>query len=492
MPERDADVISNRNNNKQVDLSRTYRLSGLSSGAKLELVLLSRSPSVVSVALQLPESEAKDFANGRLTDKFPSTTTLWLILRKFESGANGGGNQSRNFTARGVAQTKDGDSGVGRLYYETPVLQVMGRELSSFTDLQKTLGQLGFNSGSTLLRLSFRATQMPLEEAMAEIEQYFKSVENDETSAGAHAGSAATMESRPEMEEPATPNDTASPQPPPEPVEASSSTSTTTTEPVPTPTPTETHNPNNPHSSPQPPTPDPTEDTITGPNNRPITIFSPPSHTTPHAALRPHNESDYEPTLDHARLHQSRLSTTARNKRLPSEAELAAQQKALSEKVASVNDVEIKIRFPDQSQVVAKFTALDTAGTLYDFVREMLESEGQPFLLSSSAMGGPRVLPRGGRERLVAGLGMRGRVLVTFMWDENASLEARTGEVLKGEFREKAREIEIKEVEGVDVGEGEKVDKGKGKGKERVGDGEREGGGKKGGVPKWLKLPGKK
>jgi len=477
-------MMSNRNNNKPVDLSRTYRLSGLSSGAKLELVLLSRSPSVVSVALQLPEPEAIDATNGRLTDKFPSTTTLWLILRKFESGANGGAH-SRNFTARGIAQTKDGDSGAGRLYYETPVLQVMGRELSSFTDLQKTLRQLGFNSGSILLRLSFSATQTPLEEAMAEIEQYFKSVENEEDSAGAHAGSAATTNSKLGTEEPAIPEDAAGLKQPPEPVEAGSST-TDATETAPTPTNGENHKADEPPSSPRGPPREPGEDLVVGPDQRPISVFSPPSHTTPRAARQAYNEADYEPTLDHARLHQSRLSSSARNKRLPSEAEIAAQQKAQSEILATVNEVEIKVRYPDQTQVVSKFTALDTAKTLYDFVRGLLESQGQPFLLSSSAVGGPRVVPRDGKERLVADLGMQGRVLVNFAWDENATMEARSGPVLKGEFREKAREIQVKEIEGVDVVERPTTDKGK----ERAADGGRDG--RKGGVPKWLKLPGKK
>jgi hypothetical protein len=40
---------------------------------------------------------------------------------------------------------------------------------------------------------------------MAEIEQYFKSVESEEDSAGAHAGSAATTNSKLGTEEPAIP-----------------------------------------------------------------------------------------------------------------------------------------------------------------------------------------------------------------------------------------------------------------------------------------------
>jgi len=152
-----------RHQNKQVDLSRTFRLSGLTSGAKLELVQSSRSPAVVSVALQLPDSEAQGIPNARLTDKFPSTTTLWLVLRKFEAGVAGESSTQRNLTARGTPRTDGGSSGQGRLYYETPVLQVMGRELSSFTELQKSHVQLGFNSGSVLIKLNFRLSDMTLE-----------------------------------------------------------------------------------------------------------------------------------------------------------------------------------------------------------------------------------------------------------------------------------------------------------------------------------------
>jgi tether containing UBX domain for GLUT4 len=160
-----------RHNNKPVDLSRNFRQTGLASGAKLELVVASKSPSPVSVALQLPESVG--VPGGRLMDKFPSDTTLWLILRKFESSEG----RNLNFTARGVLEMEKGASGAGRVFYEMPVLNVMGRELSTFGDLQKTLAQLGLNGGNVLLRLNFKKTDQPLEKAMAEIGQYFKEEE---------------------------------------------------------------------------------------------------------------------------------------------------------------------------------------------------------------------------------------------------------------------------------------------------------------------------
>jgi tether containing UBX domain for GLUT4 len=167
-------------------LSCPIRLSGLSSGAKLELVRISQSPSPVSVALQIPNSEVSDPSKARLTGKFPSTTSLWIVLRKFESDT-----PSLNFTARGTPLTTANLGAAGRLFYESPVIQIMGRELSSFTDMQMTLRDLGYNSGSVLLRLSFKLTEKPLEEAMLEISRYFKDVENTQAASRSLSGDVA-------------------------------------------------------------------------------------------------------------------------------------------------------------------------------------------------------------------------------------------------------------------------------------------------------------
>lgn len=340
----------------------------------------------------------------------------------------------------------------------------MGRELASFADLQKTLGQLGFNSGSTLLRLSFRITDTPLEEAIEEIVQYFKSVEKDE-SEEAQAGNETVSESISEPNPSPILDDNSKPsgEPPPSNEEGTTEDQTLTA-------------------------PAPTNDLmIRGPNHRPISIFAPPTSTTPHASLQPYNEQDYEPTIDHAKLHQSRLASTSRNKRLPTDAEIAAQQDVQRKKMAELKKVEIKIRFPDQTQVVSTFSNVDTAITLYDFVKELLENENEPFLLNFTAMKGPKVVPREEAVKLIGELEMTGRVLINFIWDERATVEARGAKVLKPEFLEKAREIEIKEVEAVEV-EDQRDKSSLVLGKDRDGEGK----GKSKGIPKWLKLPGKK
>ena len=455
-----------RHNDKTLDLSRNVRLAGLSSGAKLELVLSSRSPSVVSVALQLPEPDSQGFR--RLTNKFPSNTTIWMLLRSFESGENG---LKRNFTGRGVPVPNEEGSGVGRLFFESPVLQIMGRELSSFTDLQRTLAQIGFNSGSALIRMTFRRTETPLEDAMQEIEQYFNEVDGKST-ANVHGGTASRLESIPWSSEPAK-----------APTIADQS-------PVPMPASSEPSHPQQSQLSPSEQLPSNEAlalSVVTSSNksHRPLTIFSPSTSNTPKAAQQTFHEKDYEPTIDHAKLHQSRLAATAINKRLPSDAEIAAQAELQAQKNAKVKEIEIKIRFPDQMQAVSKFSSTDTANTLYDFVKHLMIGENEPFTLRFSAATGPKIIPSGsqGDVKLVTGLGMVGRVLVNVVWEEGASLEARAAPVLKEQYREKAREIEVQQVEETVAEEKEQpVSTGTGREtKER-----------KGGLPKWFKQIGKK
>lgn len=118
---------------------------------------------------------------------------------------------------------------------------------------------------------------------------------------------------------------------------------------------------------------------------------------------------------------------------------------------------------------------------------------GEKFVLSysSGTAKGWVVVPDDESKRLIRHLGLKGRVLVQFKWDESggASKEAlATKDVLKRERREEAKQLKVPEVpvvnEPEEEEEGTRVDVGK---KEEEG-GEK----KKKGVPKWLKLPGKK
>lgn len=401
------------------------RLSGLSSGAKLELIQLSKSAGVVSIALQLPDSEANGQPISRLTDKFPSSTTLWLVLRKFEAGVAGGGGSTRNFTARGIPSSQ-GAAGAGRLYYEQPVLNCLNRELSSFTDLQRTLAQLGLNSGSALIRLSFRPTDMPLEEAMAQIQSYFDTADHPSTSQqpvpkpepiSEPVPSSTEQQEQPEWTEDLKSTDTTGPEQEPGP-STSSTTATTTTS-----------------------------------SGRPVSVFRPPSSTIPSAVLLSYNDTDYVPTVEHAQIHQKMLNDSTRNRRLPTEAEIQAQATEEAAKWAQITEVEIKVRFPDQSAVSAKFKQTDTGHDLYGFVRDCLEDKWQSdvFLLRNPGVKGKNeIIPDDANKTLIRGLQLKGRVLMTFTWDDaKASLEARgTKALLKPELRAKAEEFKAPEVIG--------------------------------------------
>lgn len=472
-------MSTQRYQGKQLDLSLSVRLAGLSSGAKLELVQLSRSPSVVSVALQLPESEAQGAPNGRLLDKFPSTTTLWLVLRKFEAGVAGNGT-TRNLTARGAPST---DAGAGRLYYQMPVIHAMGRELSSFSDLQKSLAQLGFNSGNVLLRLSFRTTQEPLEEVMAKIAEYFKDVEAQSGPAAAEA-SVAAEQPAPVSAQPTEPSSLPASTTQEEPTLVSTDSSVSQPEPSQLP-------PSDPSASPSV-------------SSRPVTVYRPPSGTTPQSALSAYDEEDYVPTIEHARSHQERLSKLSRNTRLPSDKEIAEKAAAEQEKLAGIKEVEVKIRFPEQSQVVAKFGQPDTGATLYSFVRSCLNDPfaGEKFSLTVFGGGGGRgknQIPDSDQTYLIKDVGIRGRVLVNFTWDDQASPAARGSgaNLLKPELRSQAQDIQIPSVPEAPQEEPEDKSalgrlgaalRGEGRDKDKM-SAERKGGG---GVPKWFKMPGKK
>ena len=372
-------------------------------------------------------------------------------------------------------------SGAGRLYYQTPVIQVMSRELSSFTDLQKTLAQLGFNDGSTLLRLSFRISETPLEEAMAQIEEYFQSVDGtekigEETLEGEAPQAPQALQTSSESNDQVLASDDPSP---PESELAKEASPT-----VPDSTPSDSL------------TSVSTQQTRATSTGRAIQIFSPPTSTTPSAALTDFNPADYVPSIEHAKAHQKHLQEKSRNTRLPSEAELADQESAEAEKRKAVKDVDIKIRFPDQSSAVSTFAQQDTGADLYAFVRDDCLDDrwrGEKFHLSYSASKGWLVIPDDASKKLIQHLGLRGRVLVNFKWDEvgGASLAALgTKDVLKRERKEEAQALKAPEVPGMAVGEGD----GDGEGvKVNVGKGGEEGGEeKRKGVPKWLKLPGKK
>ncbi|KAL9031840.1 MAG: hypothetical protein Q9196_000154 [Gyalolechia fulgens] len=311
----------------------------------------------------------------------------------------------------------------------------MGRELTSFTDLQKTLAQLGFNSGSVLMRLSFRLSDTPLEEAMEQIGQYFKSVESNEK-AGSPATSSTTNRTA------IIPEEDKSAKSPPQPVSPMHKGT------LPTDMPSTQQHAGGDTVSKGPPFP-----TADNPGSRPVTVYRPPSSSTPRAAQQAFNEADYEPSIRHAKQHQARLQNAGRNTTLLSNKELAEKENAKAQKLAEIKDVQIRVRFPDQTMVERTFSSLDTARSLYDFVRENLRNENEPFLLSYTSAKGSRTIPQSSTEKLVSDLGMAGKTLLNVSWDEGASVETRTKPILKEHLEAQARDIEIPVIPEIDAPE---------------------------------------
>ncbi|KAF1971206.1 hypothetical protein BU23DRAFT_556219 [Bimuria novae-zelandiae CBS 107.79] len=433
-------------NNKPISLSQQIRHVNLPQGARLELVQASRSPTVISVALGLPPSER----NARLTQKFASNTSLWELLRQFESaqGAN------YNFTQRGVPEMNGTGTGAGRLNYEMPVITVMPghKEYGTFVDLQKTLSQLGFESGSASLRLSFKNSGTPLEEAMTQITQYFKSAEP--APVGAHLGSSAQTTSVPNPDN-AAPEETA--------VVAGETTRPEEADPSPmevdekpvAPEPSISMVDGSaevPSSAPSAPIALPVApmSPSEGPSSssRNIQVFSPPTSSTPQAARTPFNETDYQPTVEQIRGLQASYKDRSKNTRLLSDKELEEQENARKEKLAATADKGgiVRVRLPDGAHVQFPVSKSDTAATVYAFVTDCLQHKVEPFHLSYRDAKGQFAQIERTQKLLFQDLKFSSNELLTFRWDDDASAAARgVRSVLSPEWQQKAAPLKVEE-----------------------------------------------
>lgn len=373
-----------------------------------------------------------------------------------------------------------------------PVVNIMGRELATFLDLQKTLGQLGFSSGSCLIRLSYRDSGQSMSEAMDQITTYFKSIElpapaSTTDTHGAHgldvgeASSSIDPNGAARLDILAGERVTADDQ----------TTEDTLNEPEvsvpfasPSPAPADSPMPDFDVASPISETAPPINRATSAPPSESassIAIFSPPSMTTSHTAPT-YSEDDYIPTLDHAQLHQARLASETRNRKLLSDAELATAQREREAALAKVKDVIVRIRFPDQSMAQRTFGQGSTIADVYAMCREVLETPTSDFQLRVSAAGvggkpgGMTTLKEEGAEgskRLIRDLNWQGRVLVTVVWGDSVPEEVKEAPSLKKEYRAKAEELKAPVIAGQEdlkieqtASEPKKEDK-KGKGGDR-------------------------
>ncbi|RSM00778.1 hypothetical protein CDV31_011650 [Fusarium ambrosium] len=419
---------------RQVDLSVPFRTSGLIPGAKLELVLKSKTPSAIQVGLQIPAPDSREIPGGRLIQKFPSDLTIWKVLRQFESGKASNG-KNINITARGVAQTSSASgSGGGQLYYEIPVLNIMGRELSSFADFQKTLSQLGYNSGSVLIRLSYRTTDQTLFDAMSEISEYFK--ETEEEAQEPEASGAADKE-----KEPAETSKEAEPQ-------AQEAEDTPMADPNPEPEQESRNQQEETSAADDKPAEEDKMDVESSQQRdplEPVNVFLAPSGSTPAAALAPSSETDFTPTIAHAQLHQARLQEDSRNRRLLSDRELEDKAAAEAAKIASIKHVLVKVRFPDNTSSDWQVGPADTGRFLYDAVRHVMAHDDQPFHL---VLPGTKTVIKDNSNpgnELIKSYKLTGRILINLVWDNAVPPAVRKQPFLKANVAQQGQQVKIPE-----------------------------------------------
>lgn len=358
--------------------------------------------------------------------------------------------ETLNFTERAIAPTTT--AGAGRLFYQMPVLNVLNREFSTLEDLQKTLSQLGVTSGSILLRLSFKDSEKPLEEAMQDISQYFKA--EPPLAAPESKEDVPMTDSNPV--EPST-SSTAAPQDQKPEAVVNDSTKETSTQSVVTSTKrTDENTPPVISTTSEPtkaPAPSPQAQPLSNqsPTTTPsLTVYKPTTTTTPLAATQPFNEADYIPTIEHAQTHQIRLAHQSRNKRLPSDAELARTAEAKAAVAATVQTVRVRVRLPDLTMLE---TTLARGGegnnaaspaALYALVRGVMRRPDWPFVLRYVQPSGAHVaLVDASDKDLIVDLGWRGNVLVSMVWGDTVDAAARRGPVLKPEAMSEAKSVSV-------------------------------------------------
>jgi tether containing UBX domain for GLUT4 len=378
-------------------------------------------------------SIALDVNGQRYTKKLPSDMSLWKVMRQFESAENG-----LNITGRGVPVGTNS----GQLYHDAPVVNIMGREYSAMEDLQKTLSQCGINSGSIVLRVTFKLGERTLYDAMQQIAQYLNEVEPEQpkTEGEADAGTAPVVE-QPKtddtaMEEAAIPEATA-------PAGAEETAPSAPAEP--TTTAGETMQVDGP----------PAEETPTpGDPLQPTGVFTAPTSSTPAAARTHEDDSVYEPTIAHAQLRQQQLLQRAQNTRLKSDAELAAEAAAEAAQLAKITQVELKVRFPDQTSAVWTITPEETGAFLYHAIRNLMAHPAAPFKL---ILPGPKTVVQESDKKLIAGYRLRGREMLHLLWDDAVAAGVRREPFLKGSVASRAREVVVPEIpQGVAEQEGGK------------------------------------
>ncbi|KAA8905573.1 GLUT4 regulating protein TUG-domain-containing protein [Sphaerosporella brunnea] len=387
----------------KLDLALPFRLSSLAAGAKLDLVQTSSaSVNPISIVLRTVDPVSQ------LSGTFAPSTSIWGILLKFEVDAKAAGNQAINITERCAPS---GNQGQGRLLYVMPVVRVANRELASFAELKKTLGELGCGARE-LLMLRFVGTEMPYEDALMEIAGMSKELETI-TPASSDCNTPESDEKQEVEKQDVVMEDT----PPAEQQQQQAAPSEAET------APTEA-----PQLEPEP------EPEIAAPK---IAVYQPSTSATPAAASFEVPDAAYEVGIAQLQRIKESYHTASLPQRLLSDKELAEKEAATRQEMEKINLLKIKVRYPDgylsQQELDGKATARD----LYNLVRATLRYPNEPFVL----MIPPRDVIKDDACRLTLGLKLRSGASLHLAWAKEASDKAKSSPALNDELLKASKEL---------------------------------------------------
>ncbi|KAK9361866.1 hypothetical protein V1504DRAFT_450513 [Lipomyces starkeyi] len=157
--------------------------------------------------------------------------------------------------------------------------------------------------------------------------------------------------------------------------------------------------------------------------SRSVAVYLPPDKTP--EPVNDYDESIYEMTTVRAKAYQSLLTTKSR--KLTEGGPMLTKelrQKQETEKRAKVGKCEVRIRFPDQTQLLSTFNTTETIGDVMTFVRFSLVDPMIPFYFFITP---PRRVLADPSKTLVDDLGFGSREILYFAWDM-AKLKAQLGE----------------------------------------------------------------
>ncbi|KAF8245341.1 hypothetical protein K440DRAFT_651668 [Wilcoxina mikolae CBS 423.85] len=392
----------------KLDLSLPVRLTGLSPGAKLDLVQTASTSAAISVVLRTVDPVEQ------LSGSFPPTTNIWGILRSFEQDARNAGRSNVNITERCAPSP---GAGSGRLLYQMPAVRVANRELSKFDELRTTLQDLGC-SGRELLVLRFLPTEIPYEDALMEIAGF-------PTETAVETGSS-TPPSEPQkaVEKPSDVDTVMSETSQPPEVEESTQPANEATVPEPVERTSETPKP-------------PASEEPALPVEPKIAVYQPSSSATPAAAAFDVPDSAFDIGIAELKKIKESYHIAAQPQRLLSDKEIAEKEAAYRQEMEKISVLRIKVRFPDgytsQQELDGKCTARD----LYIQIRSTLRHPNEPFIL----MIPPRDVIKDDARRLTIDLKLRSGASLHLAWNKEASEKAKNEPALKEELVKASKEL---------------------------------------------------